>query len=138
MAMEPKIEPSPIEREIHQLSEEIKEKNYPEEGREAVHRAIGEKLYPEGQPSGATTPLRPSAPERPPAPNLANPLPTYAQALPKEATRRAEELLALAFQAGILKAVNEVRKEDPLTMNIFHGAITDKLYGEFQRRGLMK
>jgi hypothetical protein len=129
--MEPKPEQHPFERDLHELSRTIESKQYPEQGREAVHRAVGEQLYPE-----KSTTTSSQSPAR--KPSVTDPLPSYATDLPEEAKNKAESLLSLALSKGLMKAVAQAKKTDPLTMDLFHDAITDTLYGELQKRGLLK
>ena len=122
-----------LERDILELSKELKTFSAPEITKETIRQVLGERIYQSPLPP---TPEELKAPT--PSPKQTSPLPKYAEDLPAEARLKAEELIDLAWHKGIIRAVKEVRKTDPLTMDVFHDAITEKLYQEFKKRGLLK
>ena len=138
ISMEEKLEHSILEQEIAQLEQEIKSGGALEKGKEAIREKMSEKIFgsplpPSPAPSAG---LGQTAP--PQKPQARSPLPSYAQELPAEAKFKAEKLLDFAWHKGIRAAIKEVKKSDPLTMDLFHDAITEKLYQEFKRRGILK
>lgn len=46
--------------------------------------------------------------------------------------------VAEAFKNGIQHTLRQVITEDPFLLDVFHDALTDKLYGELKNRGLVK
>jgi len=124
-----------LEREIQELSGRIERGVEPETLKETIRKRMGEKIY--GAPPEKSTEVigqkLPSAP-----PSSAGPLPSYASDAPADVKLKAEVLLKLAWDKGITAAVREARKADPLTIDIFHDAITEKLYEEFKSRGILK
>lgn len=137
--MAEQIEHSILEQEIAELEQEIKTGGTIEKGKEAIREKMGERIF------GSPLPPAPS-PSTPPATGQASsgtqkvksPLPRYAEELPAEAKFKAEKLLDFAWHKGLRAAIAEVRKSDPLTMDLFHDAITEKLYEEFKKRGVLK
>lgn len=122
-----------LERDILELSKELNAPGEQESSKETIKKILGERIY--------QSPLPPTPEElKPPpiSPKKVTPLPRYAEDLPAQARLKAEELIDLAWHKGIMKAIKEVRKTDPLTMDVFHDAITEKLYQEFKKRGLLK
>lgn len=130
--MEQKFEHSALERDIQELSREVKEAGSAERAKDIIKTSVARKIY------GPGVIPKPSASPMPPSPSLGSPLPNYAQDLPAEVKLRVENLLDLAWHKGLNAAVREVKKGDPLTMDLFHDAITEKLYSEFKARGLLK
>ena len=127
------VEHEALERDILELSKELNAPNAPEANKETIKQILGEKIYQ------SPLPPTPEAERPPPLPQRqTSPIPKYAESLPAEARLRAEELIDLAWHKGVIKAIKEVRKTDPLTMDIFHDAVTEKLYQEFKKRGLLK
>jgi len=125
-------EHSALERDIQELSQEVKEAGSEERTREVIRSSVAEKIY------GPGVIPKPSASPAPPPPSLGSPLPHYAENLPAEVKLKVENLLDLVWHKGIDNAVKEVKKSDPLTMDLFHDAITEKLFNEFKRRGILK
>ncbi|MBI1755139.1 hypothetical protein HYR65_02545 [Candidatus Azambacteria bacterium] len=53
----------------------------------------------------------------------------------KEIQEKLLHLVDIAFERGLLEAVNAARKEnDPYLLDAFHDALVDKLYDELIRR----
>jgi len=116
-----------LERDIVELSGKIEGSGI-EARKESLKNAIGEKIY-EDTKEGPKTET--------PIPNPQSPLPGYAQNEPEDARLRGEKLVDLAWHKGLVAAINEAKKSDPLTMDIFHDAITEKLYEEFKKRKII-
>ncbi len=57
--------------------------------------------------------------------------------IPDDQKIKVEKLLDFAWHKGLSAAIKKVKKEDPLTIDMFHDAITDKLYEEFKRRKIL-
>jgi hypothetical protein len=72
------------------------------------------------------------------APAIDSPLPAYAQSAPAETKLEIEYLIDMAFHHGIEKANAEAKKSSPFVLDTFHDALVDKLYPEFQKRGILK
>jgi len=130
--MEQKFEHSALEQDIQELSREVKEAGSVERAKEIIRTSVAEKIY------GPGVIPKPSASSMPPPPRPGSPLPNYAQDLPPEVKLKVENFLDLAWHKGLNPAIKEVKKSDPLTMDLFHDAITEKLYNEFKKRGLLK
>ncbi|HEY4475615.1 MAG TPA: hypothetical protein VJB92_02760 [Candidatus Paceibacterota bacterium] len=132
------FEHAALEKEIKELTKEIEQSGNLEQGKEAIKEAIGERIYksplpPETEQASQAQPQ--TSKEK--AKDTSS-LPSYAGKLPAEAKLRAEQILDLAWHKGINAAIKEVRKTDPLTMDLFHDAITEKLYQEFKKRRILK
>ncbi|TSC89086.1 MAG: Uncharacterized protein G01um10143_467 [Parcubacteria group bacterium Gr01-1014_3] len=67
----------------------------------------------------------------------ASTLPSYTQNAPEEVRLKIEKLIDLAWHKGIWRAVQEAKNSDPLTLDALHDALTDKIYEEFKKRGLL-
>jgi tyrosyl-tRNA synthetase len=64
--------------------------------------------------------------------------PDYARSFPAETKLKVEQLIDLALHKGIANAAAEARKTgDPATMDLFHDAITTKLFDEFVKLGIL-
>lgn len=120
-----------IEAEIVELTKAIHEQGIVENSKEALRAAIGEKL-------SKLPPIAP-AESRPPQtpPDTPGSLPGYAATLSDEVKLRAEQLLDTAVHKGIVVAMRHARASDPLTLELFHDAITEKLYEKFKAQGLI-
>jgi hypothetical protein len=123
-----------LEQEIKELAETIRARHETssEKGREAVKSVMEERIY--------GSPLPPKQMPSVTDPNAARgtkTLPGYAAQFPPEVKMRAEELIDLAWHKGISAAVKKVKKTDALTMDLFHDAITEKLYAEFKKRKIL-
>lgn len=64
-------------------------------------------------------------------------LPSYAKDADEKTRERVERLLSLAFQSGIENAAREAERSDPFSLDAFHDALTDKLYDELKKRGII-
>ena len=93
---------------------------------------LGERIY--GSP---LPPAHAPANTSPQQGANSDPLPTYAKDFPDDQKIKVEKLLDFAWHKGLSAAIKKVKKEDPLTIDMFHDAITDKLYEEFKRRKIL-
>ncbi len=127
-----------LEQELVELEEEMRTGGTIEKGKEAIKEKMSERIF--GSPLPPSPTPSTSLGQAPPSQKTQgrSPLPSYAQELPAEAKFKAEKLLDFAWHKGIRAAVKEVKKSDPLTMDLFHDAITEKLYQEFKKRGILK
>ena len=125
--MKPTFEQATLEQEMKQLAVEIKERGMGDKGKEAVKTVIKEQM-PSAQP--ATTPAAP-------APKDAGHLPGYMAKESPELKLKVEKLLDLALRHGLKRAADEARGLNPIEVDAFHDALTDKLYGELKSRGLL-
>lgn len=124
----PKFEHSVLEQDIARLAAEIREhKTQPSEsGRDVVRAKLHEYIYPTSQaPSsgGATIQTNSSV------------LPNYLADSPIEIKFQVEKLIDLAWHKGIMTAVKEARRREPLVLDAFHDVLTDRLYEELKKRG---
>ncbi|TSC82202.1 MAG: Uncharacterized protein G01um101420_506 [Parcubacteria group bacterium Gr01-1014_20] len=65
-------------------------------------------------------------------------LPDYAQSASPEVKLEIEALVEAAFTKGVIEAANEASKSSAFVLDAFHDALTDKLYPELQKRGILK
>lgn len=135
ITMEPKFEPlhRSIEQEIAKLSAEIQRGRIesPDAQREAVRRAVGERIGQIAPPSAQPAAKQSSGPQSPV-------LPKYMQDAPAAAKLEVERLIDFAFHKGLMAAVDKAKKDSPYLLDAFHDALTDKLYGEMKKRGIIK
>jgi hypothetical protein len=130
----PKIEHTVLEKDIERLTVEIRAEKQPERVKEALKEAMARKIYPE---KIEEAPIKEKGGEAPPA-GGSSVLPGYLQSSSKEIKLQVEKLLDFAWHHGIDSAVKEARKFGPFILDAFHDALTDKLYEEFQKRGIIK
>lgn len=123
--MEKTFEHSSLEQEIKELSAEIKERGLSDKGRGAVKTLVQERIQ------NAPAPATPSQP-------ASGTLPGYLAKESPELKLKVEKLLELALHHGIRRAADEARAMNPIEMDAFHDALTDKLYGELKSRGLLQ
>ena len=64
-------------------------------------------------------------------------LPDYLTNASPEVKLKVEKLLDKVFHDGILKTINEAKKEGPFFLDVFHDALTGKLYDEMRIRKLL-
>ncbi len=120
-----------IEQDIAAISADLKARKAAEGGisKEDLKSAIGARI--EAAPaSAAATAGKPSQP-------TSSSLPAYAQNAPEGIRLKIEKLIDIAWHKGIWRAVQEARSSDPLTLDALHDALTDKIYDEFKKRGLL-
>lgn len=65
-------------------------------------------------------------------------LPDYAQSASPEVKLEIEALIEAVFTRGIIEAAREASKSSSFVLDAFHDALTDKLYPELQKRGILK
>ncbi len=65
-------------------------------------------------------------------------LPDYAQSASPEVKLEIEALVGAAFTKGVVEAAQEASKSSAFVLDAFHDALTDKLYPELQKRGILK
>lgn len=129
------FEHSALEQDIQRLSTEIKERGLAEKGKEGVMTIVKEKSAPE-MPIGSSG--RPELPAMPPPTPLNPALPSYLQNEPAQLKLKVEKLLDLAWHQGIRKAAIEARDSGPIILDAFHDALTDKIYNELKKKGLLQ
>lgn len=129
-----------LEADIEALARDVGAALEKPEGRERGHKevlreALREKIYPAAAPPSA-------APNERPAPGTPQRgsgfLPDYAASLAPAVRLKIERLLDFAWHQGIEKAAREAEKEGSFFLDAFHDALTEKLYDEFVKRGLIK
>ena len=67
-----------------------------------------------------------------------SPLPAYAQNAPTEVKLEIEYLLDVALRHGLDKAFAEAKKSPSFVQDALHDALAGRLYGELQKRGVVK
>lgn len=129
MESQPRIERQPashevLEKEIQELRKEVESyrARVPDE-RAAVHRVVGERVQQEKRMAG----VHPSAI-----------VPHYITLNHPELRLQVEQLIDRAWHQGLSHTLKEARKSGMIILDAFHDALTDKLYDEFQKRGLFK
>lgn len=129
--MEAKFEHAALEKDIERLSAELKSGRAEEEKhKEALRAALGTTIYREEMRVDIDKKRAESAP-----PSV---LPSYLQKAPNEIKLMVEKLLDKAWHKGIEAAAKEARQQGPLILDAFHDALTDKLYEELKKRGVLK
>lgn len=123
--MEKLFEHSALEQDIQRISAEIKSRGVAEKGREAVKTVVQEQIRQPASPAPVLV--------QPP-----DPLPSYMATEEPEVKLKVEKLLDLAFHKGLKRAADEARVMNPIIMDAFHDALTDKLYNELKQRGILK
>lgn len=119
-----------LEQDIQKLSKEIKERGLAEKGKEALRTVIREQAPSYTKAAGGQS-LPKSAAEP------SSPLPSYLQQEPADVRLKVEKLLDFAWHKGVFRAFKEAQKGGQLVLDAFHDSITDKLYEEFKKRGLL-
>lgn len=127
---QPKFEHAALEKDIQELASEIKKKEA-EPSKEALGAALKQRIY---APEELIVRKDASAKEKESPRNF---LPSYIQKSSQEITIEVEKLIDKAFHKGLSAAIKEA-KENPLLLDAFHDAITEKLYEEFKKRGILK
>ena len=122
-----------LERDIAALTKEIGQNVLVERGKEAIRETINQKLH--GSPIASPADTGGVIPT--PVPQTNGPLPAYAKDAPPELKLKVEKLLDVALHKGIMVAVREAKNNDPAVMDMFHDAITERLYDEFKKRKII-
>lgn len=63
---------------------------------------------------------------------------SYLDAVDDATVAKVNGYIAKVFSNGIQATLREVIEQDPFVLDVFHDALTDKLYGELKARGLAK
>ena|SRR3989344_4408264 len=118
-----------LERDIERLSTEIgRHLERPEMKGASGREVVKESLKTMG--ASATAPA-------PAAKDDESALPAYLKDEPAQVKLRVEQLLDVAFHKGLTAAVKEARRAGPFVIDAFHDALTDKLYPELKKRGMI-
>ena|SRR3989344_8786664 len=125
------FEHSALEQDIKRLSTEAKERGVAEKGKEVLKTVIKEQVTPTSP--GDVVPVQPTVP-----PTSSISLPHYMEGEKDLVKLKVEKLLDLAWHKGIKRASEEARDSGPIVLDAFHDALTDKLYEELKKRGLIK
>ncbi len=123
-----------VEQDIERLSREIKERQLTVESKGVSERElVKQAIYPlvKQQPAPAIQPTEPSLSTE------ERVLPDYLKDSSREIKLKVEQLIDLTFHHGIEKAASEARKFNPFILDAYHDALTDKLYEELKKRGLI-
>lgn len=126
--MEQKFEHAALEQDIQRLSTEIKERQLQTKGKEGLRAVLQEQIPASPKQAGQ---LAPAATDQPSS------LPQYIQQESADVQLKVEKLLDMAWHKGVAKTFKEARKSGQLILDAFHDALTDKLYDEFKKRGLL-
>ncbi len=121
-----------LERDIQDLKIEIHGRSAegkPE--REVLRQIVGERLSP-------LPPLSNQSSNKTSTASQKSVLPSYLASEDPMTRLKVEELVDLALHKGLAEAVKQAKKSAPLVLDGFHDAITDTLYEEFKKRGLLK
>jgi len=114
----------------------------PQADKEQLRAALTEKiqeLLPQGTPATATD----DATVPPPTTNTTVQKgqvgsKSYLDAVDDATVAKVNAYIAQAFQNGIQSTLRAVITEDPFILDVFHDALTDKLYAELKTRGMVK
>jgi len=124
-----------LERDIRALEERLQSLKTAEQAvqpKEIVREHLAQRVY---GPAGRPTP--PAAPA-PAIPVKDNPhLPGYMKTSSDEDRFVVEKLIDIAWHKGIDAAVKEAEGESVFMLDALHDALTDKLYADFKKRGLI-
>lgn len=131
--MEQNFEHAAIEQDIKELTKEIKEQGLSEQGRQALQSVLKERVSASSGAAGQPVAPIPAAP----APSVNSSLPDYLKSEPAKIKLDVEKLLDMAWHKGIRHAAKEAAIQGPLVLDAFHDALTDKLYPELKKRGLL-
>jgi len=124
-----------LERDIRELEaklETLKGKKEAARPREVVKEHLAPRIYRGLPPKAAAAKPTPRA--KPSSPTL----PDYIEKYSDEIRLEAEKLIDLAWRKGIDAAVGAAEREGAFMLDVFHDALTDKLYEKFQEKGLIK
>lgn len=140
MAEESSFEYAALEADMRRLAEQIKSQRERPAGeskseRQLVKEAI--RVFPNLQGNQNKMPAA-ATPAAPQADSSQSPLPDYAKDAPAEVKLEVEYLCDLALRKGIAAAVSESEKSPYFVQDVFHDALAGKLYGELQKRGIVK
>ena len=123
-----------LEQDIERLSREIREnKNSPEYKKLSEREVLRRSLGPIIQKPVLSQPVQFS----PTKPFQTTILPDYLINDPDEIKINVEKLIDMTFHQGIEKTAAEAKKFGPYVLDAYHDALTDKLYEELKKRGLI-
>ena len=117
--------------------------NESETNKESLRLALKEKiseLLPQGAPATTTD----ASTQVPPLSNATTVKKaqvgskSYLDTVDDATVAKVNEYIAKVFQNGIQATLRDVIEQDPFMLDVFHDALTDKLYGELKSRGLVK
>ena len=139
MPEEHSFEYAALEADMQRLAEQIKaERERPAGETKTEHELVKEAIS--GFPSFQG--MRKKIPTPPPAAaqtdDSQNPLPDYAKDASPEVKLEIEYLCDTALRKGIAAAISESEKSPYFVQDAFHDALAGKLYGELQKRGIVK
>jgi len=130
-AVAPKFEHTALEKDIERLATEIRTGRVEkEQTKETLKAALQTHYTPQPNQVSVGGDGKASAPS--------SVLPNYLKTAPDKVKLAVEQLLDMAWHKGIARATREAAKEGPLFLDAFHDSLTDKLYDEFKRRGIIK
>jgi hypothetical protein len=123
-----------LEADIERLSREIKEKkelleNKGVSNKELLKQTLGPIVKQTGRIQPTQTNIQPADDNKF--------LSDYLKDAPADVKIKVEKLIDSAFRHGLSGAVNEARRFDPFILDAFHDTLTDKLYDELKKRGLL-
>ncbi len=122
-----------LEQEMQKLAADIKTRGAGER-KDVLHIAVGERI---GIPGGASLNDAMNTQQVTPPVRHSSVLPQYASDMPEETQLLVEILIDKAWHKGIDVAVRDARKSGPVILDMFHDALTGKIYEEMQKRGLL-
>ena len=139
MPEESSFEYAALEADMKRLAEQIQSQRERSAGetkteRELVKEAI--RVFPNLQ--GSQNKIAAPAPAAPVSDASQSPLPDYAKDAPAEVKLEIEYLCDVALRKGIAAAISESKKSPYFVQDAFHDALAGKLYGELQKRGIVK
>jgi hypothetical protein len=130
-----------LEKDIHVLEERLqslKTEQQKVSPREAVREHLAGRIYGTATIKPAAPPATtPSVTPLPAASADDSALPVYMKQRSDEDKFVAKKLIDIAWHKGIDVAVREAKTEGVFMLDVLHDALTDKLYEEFKRRGLI-
>ena len=128
----PRFEQRWLEEDIKRLSEEVERlREMPE------HRAKSNQELLRQSVVNYSASSAPAAPAPVPPKDSQSPLPSYAKDISPAMKLEVEQLLEKALTQGIEKASSEAARSNPYVMDIFHDALTTRLYPELKKRGFL-
>lgn len=137
---------SNIEAEIFELSQKIAEKRRELEAgkgiveeREIIKLALGEKISNTVPQTNAVTSDTTNTAVRPTTSGGAVPTSkSYLDYLDEESRAIVEQLVESVFTNGLEKTLKGLEMQEPFIIDAFHDVITDKIYDELKKRGVVK
>ncbi|MBI3633767.1 MAG: hypothetical protein HY226_05775 [Candidatus Vogelbacteria bacterium] len=135
-----------IEAEIAELSQKIAEKRkilelgaHVVEERDLVKAVVGEKISNTVPQAQATTAAATTTQQTTPVVVVkTDDGKSYLDFLDPESRGIVERLVEDVFSKGMQKTFKELEFEEPYIIDAFHDVLTDKLYIELKKRGILK